>query len=234
MWGKGNFRARALSISGEVNRLEDHYLRAAASLEDVQLEQLIASHWSDVWNFVYILVRRRDAADDLTQETFVRAFRSLSAFRGQSSYRTWLLRIARNVSINYRRSFYFRRIVSSGDLSSGRSGDSAEDEYWHRREWDEIWEQVLRLPAKLREVLVLDAKYGLSMQEISELLHLPEGTVKSRLYRARQRMSVWREGERGDERNDEAGLVLPTRTRSGIECGADGRANEVDRAADPG
>ncbi|MCC3377024.1 sigma factor [Cohnella sp. REN36] len=77
-----------------MNRLEDQYLQAVASLEDVQLEQLIASYWSDVWNFIYILVRRRDAADDLTQETFVRAFRSLSTFRGQSSYRTWLLRIA--------------------------------------------------------------------------------------------------------------------------------------------
>ncbi|MBB6674879.1 RNA polymerase sigma factor [Cohnella nanjingensis] len=179
--------------------LDDPYLRAAVSLEDHQLEQLITSYWNDVWNFVYVMIRQRDSADDLTQETFVRAFRSLSSFKGQSSYRTWLLRIARNLTINYKRSAFFRRVILAGDLLSNRSSASAEAEYWRWQELDEIWQQVFRLPAKHREVLLLDAKYGLSMQEMAELLQVPEGTVKSRLNRARKRMADWLKGEQEHE-----------------------------------
>jgi RNA polymerase sigma-70 factor, ECF subfamily len=183
----------------EVNQLEEEYLKNVVALEGGQLEQLITAYWSDVWNYVYIMIRDRATSDDLTQETFVRAFRSLSSFRGQSSYRTWLIRIARNLTINYKRSVFFRRVVLMGDGFPYRRSDSAETEFWQRHRVDEIWQYVFQLPVKLREVLILDAKYELSVKEIAELLSLPEGTVKSRLNRARGQMNLRLKGELYDE-----------------------------------
>ncbi|WP_240703056.1 RNA polymerase sigma factor [Cohnella luojiensis] len=179
----------------EVNRLDEEYLMDAMALEDGQLEHLINAHWSDVWNYVYMMTRNRDTSDDLTQETFIRAFRSLSSFRGQSSYRTWLIRIARNLTLNHRRSAFFRKIVLMGDVVASRETASAEAEFMQRQRVNEIWKYIFQLPVKMREVLILEAKYGMSIKEIAELLSLPEGTVKSRLNRARSQMIQRLKGE---------------------------------------
>jgi len=176
--------------------LDDDVLIAAISLEDDQLETLIKTYWSDVWNFIYVMTRNRSTSDDLTQETFIRAFRSLSAFRGESSYRNWLLQIARNLTINYRRSAFVRRMVFLDAPYLLKTASSAESEFLRQQHITDIWHQVLHLPAKFREVLVLDAKYDLSIQEMANLLHVPEGTIKSRLSRARARMTNWLRGEK--------------------------------------
>ncbi|MBB6733412.1 RNA polymerase sigma factor [Cohnella zeiphila] len=176
--------------------MEDTFLSAAAALDDSQLEQLIHAYWNDVWNYAYVLTRDREASEDLAQETFIRAFRSLSTFRGQSSYRTWLLRIVRHLVINHnRRSGLLRLLIQGGRIPLGGNPLSAEAEFWRVQEIDDIWRQVLQLPGKLREALLLSAKYGMSMAEIAEFLGIPEGTVKSRLNRARQRMTEWLKGE---------------------------------------
>ncbi|MFC5471029.1 RNA polymerase sigma factor [Cohnella suwonensis] len=176
--------------------MEERYLKDA--LEEGQLEHLITAYWNDVWNYVYVMTGDRSASDDLAQETFIRAFRSLSSYRGDASYRTWLLRIARNAALNYRRSSFFRRIVLFGDVPVGRKSRSAETEYMEKERVSEMWREVFRLPAKMREVLLLDAKYDMSIRDIAELLGLPEGTVKSRLSRARSRMEAWLKGELWD------------------------------------
>jgi RNA polymerase sigma-70 factor (ECF subfamily) len=175
----------------------DPDLKAAITLDDSQMEQLIGAHWNDIWIFTYMMTRRRDVADDLTQETFIRAFRALSSFQGKASFRTWLLKIARNLAINYARSAFIRKVTLvswAGSFSPGVA-PSAESEFMVRESVTEIWGYVLRLPAKLRETLLLEARYGFTLKEIADILEIPEGTVKSRLNRARKRMIKWLKGE---------------------------------------
>lgn len=179
--------------------MDEQYLKDAIALDEGQLEHLITSYWSDVWNYVYLMTRNRSTSDDLTQETFIRAFRSLSSFRMDSSYRTWLVRIARNLTLNYKRSAFFRRIVLVGNIATSRNNVSAETEFLQRQRVSEMWENVFRLPMKQREVLILEAKYEMPVKEIAGLLNIPEGTVKSRLNRARKQMNEWLKEELLDE-----------------------------------
>ena len=181
--------------------MDEQYLKHAITLEEGQLEQLITSYWSDIWNYVYVMTRNRSVSDDLTQETFIRAFNSLSSFRMDSSYHTWLVRIARNLTLNYKRSAFFRRIVLRENVSTSRSNVSAETVFMQHQRVSEMWERVFRLPAKQREVLILEAKHEISVKDIAELLKIPEGTVKSRLNRARRQMNEWLKEELKDERN---------------------------------
>ncbi len=139
-------------------------------------------------------------ADDITQETFIRAFRSLYSFRGESSIKTWLLKIARNRTINYKRSAFFRKIVLMEDhLNHNLSVPSAESIYFDHQFVDRIWELVLRLPMKLREVILLNAHYQMTIMDIASILGLPEGTVKSRLHRARLKLEEWLKEEQQQE-----------------------------------
>jgi RNA polymerase sigma-70 factor (ECF subfamily) len=117
---------------------------------------------------------------------------------------TWLFSIARNTAFNVRKSAYWRRIIPSSSLLVGHprslSSPSAEDAMLGSLIEGTIWESLLSLPAKYREILVLDAVYELKQQEISELLGISVGGVKSRLNRARGKMNkLLKEGHAHDE-----------------------------------
>lgn len=160
------------------------------------LQDLMEAYGDDVWRYACFMTRRRDAADDITQEVFWKAYRHLSAFRGDCSVKTWLLGITRRTAINYLRSAFVRKVTLFGLLSPQGSSRSAEAVMMDRHAERGLWEVVLGLPAKYREVLVLDAHYELSNKEIAELLGVSEGTVKSRLHRARAKVEqTLKEGE---------------------------------------
>nr|WP_167746944.1 RNA polymerase sigma factor [Cohnella luojiensis] len=152
------------------------------------------AYGQEVWNYVFALTRNRHDVDDIVQEVFIKCHRSIDSFRGQSAFRTWLFAIARNTTFNVRKTAYWRMVIPMGSLFGiGNRGDpvspSAEDTFLTNMIEGSIWEKVLLLPAKYREVLVLDAVYELNQREISELLNLSVGGVKSRLSRAREKMN---------------------------------------------
>lgn len=148
------------------------------------LDEWMSSYWHDIWGYIYVMTGKPETADDLTQDTFVNAYRSLSAFRGDASARTWLLAIARNRIRNYKRSAAVRKLLLMHNPDN-RTSASAEEDYMRREHRNEIWSQLMKLPVKLREVLLLEARYGYSKQQMAAMLGIPEGTVKSRLSRAR-------------------------------------------------
>jgi RNA polymerase sigma factor (sigma-70 family) len=113
-------------------------------------------------------------------------YRQLYEFRGQSSIKTWLLAITRNTARDALRSAWMRRVVLFGAIHpSAGASPSAERESMDKLMTEELWAVVLNLPRKLREVLLMNSHYGLSMQEMADMLHVSVGTVKSRLHRAR-------------------------------------------------
>lgn len=152
------------------------------------LSNLIDTYGLDVWNLAFTLSRSADVADDVYQDVFLNVWRKLHTFRGQSSWRTWLLAITHNVARNHLRSSFLRRVVLVDHLPLREPHRSAEDEALECLDIDAIWQRILQLPVKLREVLVLRVSHQLSIAEISQVVGIPSSTVKTRLHRARLQM----------------------------------------------
>jgi RNA polymerase sigma-70 factor (ECF subfamily) len=132
-------------------------------------------------------------ADDIAQEVFVRAYRFLGTFRGESSFRSWLYRLTINVTRTYqrRRSRHWRFWADSGEGTEACVIDNHSDavdleQAYLRRE---LIEKALNtLPPELRESVVLRDVHGFEYQEIADAMGVPLGTVESRIFRARQRL----------------------------------------------
>ncbi|MEK3885761.1 RNA polymerase sigma factor [Paenibacillus sp. PL2-23] len=126
---------------------------------------------------------KHDVADDITQDTFIRAFRSLTSFRSESTIKTWLLKIARDACINHKKSAFIRKMVLIDFIQDTKSAPSAELDYFNTQFTNQVWEIVFKLSLKKREVIVLDAYYEMPIASIAEFLAVPVGTVKSRVRR---------------------------------------------------
>ncbi|HYZ35705.1 MAG TPA: sigma-70 family RNA polymerase sigma factor [Pseudonocardiaceae bacterium] len=149
------------------------------------LTTFIRATQRDVYNFLTHLCARGEA-EDLTQETFLRALRALPSFAGRSSARTWLLSIARRVAADqFRRASARPRTSAVEDWDAVVSADSAH----HRSGWEEgvlLRELVAGLEAERRNAFVLTQLLGLSYAAAAEVCECPVGTIRSRVARARE------------------------------------------------
>lgn len=157
---------------------------------------LVAGHERMVLQLALHLLGDRDEALDLCQEVFLRVFRTLGGFRGQSQLRTWIYRIAVNQARNRQRFWRRRRrkdhqsldqhLLEHGDLQ--QPGDAVSpDRVLARKEMAaRLWRALDALPFEQRTAIVLREIDGLSYEEIAFSLDVAVGTVKSRLTRARQ------------------------------------------------
>ncbi|WP_095972534.1 RNA polymerase sigma factor SigC (plasmid) [Rhodococcus globerulus] len=163
------------------------------------LEAFIRETQRDVWRFVAHL-STVSSADDLTQETFLRAIKSLPRFVAQSSARTWLLSIARRVVVDQVRAAMARpRIAHSVDWTvvADQQRSSAGPRY---EDMVEVNMLLAALDPERREALILTQVLGLSYAEAAEVLGCPIGTVRSRVARARSALvAANRLGSRGEE-----------------------------------
>ncbi|MEK3884281.1 sigma-70 family RNA polymerase sigma factor [Paenibacillus sp. PL2-23] len=176
--------------------MEQDYWRYVARFTPETLGELMKQYGQEVWNYAYCLTGRTDQADDISQEVFLKVLRSTNGFRGESSIRTWLFAIARNCAINLRRSAFLRRVTLMDLVERRELSPSAEAEAMANVFADDLWETVMALPAKYRELLVLDAKYEMTLKEMAQLTGLSLGTVKSRLSRARRKAAeAWEGGD---------------------------------------
>jgi RNA polymerase sigma-70 factor (ECF subfamily) len=167
------------------------YLKSLSSGMDKNaiLEDLMLAYGEDVWNYAFFLTKQTELSDDITQDVFVRVYERLYSYRGEASVKTWMLTITRNLVRDHWRSAWFRRVIPFGSPPvREESAPSAEAEAFNRLVTEEVWQVVLALPVKLREVLLLHAHHQLTHSEIARLLSLSEGTVKSRLHRARMKV----------------------------------------------
>ncbi len=162
--------------------------------------QLVEAYQDKIYGYASRMLGDPDEAEDVAQETFVRAYRSLPHFRGAASFHTWLYRIASNLAIDVARR---NRRQSTGNFSLDEPLESEEGDYEReiadesgspeqlaaRREMQELVRQaVAELPEKLRAVVVLYELQGESYEDIAEILGCPLGTVKSRLFNARSQL----------------------------------------------
>jgi RNA polymerase sigma-70 factor (ECF subfamily) len=163
----------------------------ATALDD--LESVVALHQPRVFRFLLAQLRDRDAAETLTQETFLRAWAARASFREDCSIGTWLIRIALNLARDHTRTGRFRfwkhvstNAVDVADVAASvpnREG-SAEMRLIAQEQVKRIWETVAGLTERQRTVFLLRFLEEMEIPEIAEVTGLPLGTVKSHLYRA--------------------------------------------------
>lgn len=155
-------------------------------------EQLVRKYRNDVYALSYHYVRNREEAWDLSQEVFVKAHRGLKRFRGDASFKTWLLRITANQCKDF---FKKRRLktvtleTADGDTIDPPAAGQQPDERLASQELGEAIQQALQsLPEKHRSAIVLREFQGLSYEAMAEVMECSLGTVMSRLHHARKKM----------------------------------------------
>lgn len=182
----------------ELSQQEIARLVAAAKGGDKEaFGRLVEAYQDRIYGYLARMLADPEEAEDVAQEVFLRAYRSLGRFRGASSFHTWLYRIASNLAIDVARR---RKRQDNTTYSLDAPLDAGEDEYEREmpddsRAPDQISEQaelqravrqaVMELPEKLRDVVVLYELQGESYEDIAAILGVPLGTVKSRLFNAR-------------------------------------------------
>ena len=166
---------------------------AIAGRED-GFEELVRRYQRPISAYVYRMVGNYEVALDLTQEVFIKVYRSLARYRPEFKFSTWIYKIAHNAAVDHLRRHAVReQALVSGDsdqreipIDSGRLTPEQESEKKERR--SEIEAVVQKLPTPYRELILLRHSHDLSYDEIVEVTGLPLGTVKNRLFRAREVM----------------------------------------------
>ncbi|MBQ8798768.1 MAG: sigma-70 family RNA polymerase sigma factor [Lachnospiraceae bacterium] len=182
-----------------MNRMADpeiRYLHTEETKESYDLETLMRTYGNDVLRMAYSYVKDYDTAEDIFQEVFIKVNAKLSEFRGESSVKTWLLRITVNACKDYLKSAYNRKVTmfSEKEEENIPAADMAE-KIERKQDGEKVREALLLLPEKYREVLVCLYFEERSVAETAKVLGLSEGTVKSRLSRAREKFRVILERE---------------------------------------
>jgi RNA polymerase sigma-70 factor (ECF subfamily) len=167
---------------------EDELIRRARRSDPAAWETLVREHQEHIFRLAYLTLRDAAAAEDVAQETFIRAYLALDSFELGRPFRPWLTRIAVNLARNRRRSIgrylkHLRRVLLNEPRPVPNS-DGLERAMQARWRADQLWQAVRRLSQKKQEVLYL--RYFLAMPEadMAEALDVPPGTIKSRLHRA--------------------------------------------------
>lgn len=178
--------------SVEGRPLDERELIASAKNGDTRaFEQLVRIHQGIALRIAYLVVRDPSEAEDVTQDAFVKAYRSIARFRDDASFRPWLLRIVRNEALNRVRGTQRRErlaLQATNDPVSGDAAPSPEAEVISGEVRGRLLGLIEDLPERYRSVIVHRYLLDLSEQETSKILGLPVGTVKSRCSRALERL----------------------------------------------
>ena len=180
---------------------DDILITAFCGGQRAAFDTLVTRHQNSVFNLCYRFMGDYEEANDLAQEVFIRVYRSVSKFRFQSSFSTWLYRIAVNCCKNRLKSLDYRikrRIITidhrgeqethNPSTEIGDESRSPDRELEKKERWALIQEAINSLPPEQKMVVVLRDTEGLSYSEIAGITGFRPGTVKSKLARARQNL----------------------------------------------
>ena len=159
----------------------------------MKLEELIDRFGDDILRLCIAYLGDQQLAEDAFQETFLKAWKARDTFRGDSSPKTWLNRIAVNTCRDMLRSSWLRMYRKSKPIEE-MTELAAPEEAW---EDAPVRTAVLALPGKYREVILLYYEQNMTTREIAEFLHLPQNTASTRLRRARKLLEKALKGEIG-------------------------------------
>ncbi len=185
----------ALALNNFKSLTDGELIEKAINGREMGFEELVNRYQRQITSYVYRMLNNYDASLDVTQEVFIKVYNSLEKYSSDYKFSTWLYRIARNAAIDHMR----RNSVSQQSLDVETSDGTFQiqiestqpnpEQERERSEWRTEIESVIRcLPAVYRELILLRHGQDLSYDEIAEVTALPLGTVKNRLFRAREMM----------------------------------------------
>lgn len=162
--------------------------------DQIAWEEIVRQHRRKVFNIAYKFTARHDEAEDLTQDVFLKIFKSLHTFDRRANFQTWLVSVSRNLCIDHYRSVRkeretIDRDVDAGELMPAAPGQNAYQVLEQADRVELLRKAMAGLPQSLREAVVMRDLKELSYQEIADQLNLPEGTVKSRINRGRTELA---------------------------------------------
>jgi RNA polymerase sigma-70 factor, ECF subfamily len=187
---------QSVKTEAVVDTSEELLVRRAAAGDESAYSKLIQAYQSRLYNFVRSMVQNEELAEDITQESFVKAYFSLSKLKEPARFKSWLFRIANNNTLDYlrkkklpmqevdeavRESYVDERNPEAGAIEGERSAH--------------IWAALKKLKPEQRNILVMCDIQGLSYAEIAEALGVPFGTVQSRIFYARKKLKDYLDTE---------------------------------------
>lgn len=181
-WGHGRCVEEQLLDGSEDERAIREFLEG----DRKSFDRLVLKYRAQVYRLCYRFTGNHHDADDQAQEAFLRAYRGLPNFRGQSRFSTWLYRIAVNTCLNWASARKSRSEPLSEELADPGPGQA--ERLLHEQQSVAVREAVARLPERQRATLVLRVYHGLSHREIAEVMESPIGTVKANFFFALQNL----------------------------------------------
>ena len=180
------------------DRKETELVKQIQKGDGSALGQLLSSYQQRIYHTCYRMVNNAETASDLTQETFAKVIEGIGSFKGNSSFGTWITRIAMNETISFLRKSKHRNAVSLDKdqlrqdgsvalkaLLSSRREPPPSSGVEREEEIEQLVESIDELEVELRTVIVLRDLQEMDYKQIADVLNIPVGTVKSRLFRAR-------------------------------------------------
>lgn len=149
------------------------------------LENLIELYGNDVLRIARLYTQNPNTAEDIFQDVFFKVSKYISSFKGNSSEKTWIIRITINTCKDYLKSAWKKKIVSIENLPENSSEDILENNISSENS-NLIMKEILSLPLKYKEVIILYYYKDFSTLEIAKILNTPESTVRTRMKRARE------------------------------------------------
>lgn len=163
-------------------------------ITEQQAKEMFEDHATYIYGIALMLTKQHTLADDITQETFLRAFAKYHLYQSPKPLRPWLYRITVNITRSMMRKKSWHRLVSGTESERG-ADDSAETILLQSESEQQLWAAVGRLSHKQREVITLHYYAGLPLPETASALRIPLGTCKSRLHSALQKLRLFCESE---------------------------------------
>lgn len=160
--------------------------------------ELFELYYKRTYAVVYNILRRRESAEDITQDAFIKAFQNLHQLQDGSKFGAWLAVIASNLARNYLKRE--KKIVLTDELPAGETDSvslGTEETALRSLEMERIRQAIRTLPSEQFQAVVLQYYHDLKVDEIASMLKIRPGTVKSRLFRARQKLAAVLELEDG-------------------------------------
>ncbi|MFJ7933838.1 sigma-70 family RNA polymerase sigma factor [Sporosarcina sp. NPDC096371] len=155
---------------------------------DVLIDEIMNRYGQDILRLVYSYVNNKELAEDLTQDIFVKCYKSLHTYKGKSTLRTWLWRIAINHCKDFLKSWYNKNVVISEEepITNRTTKEMVEEVVIQKEEDDQLIAAIMTLPIKYQEVIYLYYYEELLIKEIAGVTEASVNTVKTRLRRAKE------------------------------------------------
>ena len=166
---------------------EAEWIRAAQSGDRDGFSRLVERYWDRLYRLLYRMTRDRHTAEDLTQETFLKALGAVQSFRPGSNFRAWVFRIGHNNFVNQKRSERRTKHQLPEDAPAPEVG-GVEITTENREALEVVHKAVADLPDDFRVALLLRVEEGLSFREVAKILGTTEETARWRVFKARQKL----------------------------------------------